>query len=116
MIRARNLQRPVLVGWSYGGYVIEDYVRRFGDDELGGLVFVDAVTKNGTAEATASFTDEVLAIFGDVFSTEGANQHRRDACAHPHVRRTETQTVGDCVRQRDDGATGGAAGPVQSGP
>ena len=48
VIKARNLQRPVLVGWSYGGYTIADYVRKFGDAGLGGLVFLAAVTKNGT--------------------------------------------------------------------
>ena len=36
VIRARNLQRPVLVGWSYGGYIIADYVRKYGDNGLGG--------------------------------------------------------------------------------
>jgi non-heme chloroperoxidase len=70
VIRARDLRRPVLVGWSYGGYVIADYLRRYGDEGLGGLVFVDAVTKNGTGEAQAYLTDEVLAIFGDVLSAD----------------------------------------------
>jgi non-heme chloroperoxidase len=70
VIRARNLHKPVLVGWSYGGYVIADYVRKFGDDELGGLVFVGAVTKNGTDEAAGFLTEEVLGIFGDVLSAD----------------------------------------------
>ena len=70
VIRAANLQRPVLVGWSYGGYVIADYVRKYGDDALGGLVFVDAVTKNGTEEAVGYLTEEVLGIFGDVFAAD----------------------------------------------
>src|SRR5262245_12658001 len=43
VIRSRNLRRPVLVGWSYGGYVIADYVRKYGDAELGGVVFEGAV-------------------------------------------------------------------------
>lgn len=70
IIRAKNLERPVLVGWSYGGFVIADYVRKFGDDGLGGLVFVGAITKNGTEEATGFLTDEVLGIFGDVLAPD----------------------------------------------
>jgi pimeloyl-ACP methyl ester carboxylesterase len=60
----------VLVGWSYGGYVISDYLRRYGDEEIGGVVFVGATAKNGTAEAAGYLTDEVLALFGDVLSTD----------------------------------------------
>jgi non-heme chloroperoxidase len=70
VIQARNLRRPVLVGWSYGGYVIADYVRKFGDAGLGGLVFLGAVTKNGTEEAAGFLTPEVLSIFGDVLSAD----------------------------------------------
>ena len=70
VIRAKNLDRPVLVGWSYGGYVIADYVRRHGDGRIGGLVFIGGVTKQGTAEAAGFLTDEVLALFGDVLSPD----------------------------------------------
>src|SRR6266567_2467054 len=70
VIRARHLERPVLVGWSYGGYVISDYLRRYGDGAIGGVVFLGAVTKNGTAEAAGYLTDEVLALFGDVLSSD----------------------------------------------
>jgi len=70
LIRARNLRRPVLVGWSYGGFVIADYLRKYGDANLGGLVFVGAITKNGTQEAAGHLTPEVLAIFGDVLSND----------------------------------------------
>ena len=70
VIRAKQLDRPVLVGWSYGGYIISDYLRRYGDDAIGGVVFVGAITKNGTAEAAGYLTDEVLALFGDVLSTD----------------------------------------------
>lgn len=36
---------PVIVGWSLGGVVIANYLHRYGDSALGGVVFVDAVTK-----------------------------------------------------------------------
>lgn len=38
------LERPILVGWSYGGRIIGDYLTAFGASGLSGLVFVDAVT------------------------------------------------------------------------
>ena len=40
VIDALELERPVLVGWSYGGFVISDYVRRFGEDKIAGINFV----------------------------------------------------------------------------
>ena len=70
VIRAKHLERPVLVGWSYGGFVIADYIRRYGDGGIGGVVFLGAITKNGTAEAAGYLTDEVLTLFGDVLSAD----------------------------------------------
>ena len=35
-----KLQRPLLVGWSYGGYVIMDYVRHYGDQRIAGAMLV----------------------------------------------------------------------------
>ena len=46
VIETANLSRPVLVGWSYGGRVIADYLRIHGPARLAGLNYVDAVTKS----------------------------------------------------------------------
>ncbi|MDI4663779.1 alpha/beta hydrolase [Xanthobacter autotrophicus] len=46
VIRAFCLERPVLVGWSYAGRIIGDYLATFGSDGIGGIVFVDAVVSN----------------------------------------------------------------------
>jgi non-heme chloroperoxidase len=70
VIRAKNLDRPVLVGWSYGGYVMADYIRTFGDRNIGGVVFLGSTTKNGTQEAAEFLTPEVLALFPDVLSAD----------------------------------------------
>jgi pimeloyl-ACP methyl ester carboxylesterase len=37
----------VLVGWSYGGAVITDYLRAYGDQDLAGIVFAAAATEVG---------------------------------------------------------------------
>ena len=42
-----HLDRPTLVGWSYGGFVICDYVRAYGQDAISAINFVGAaVTLN----------------------------------------------------------------------
>jgi non-heme chloroperoxidase len=43
IINAANFKRPVLVGWSYGGHVIADYLKIHGAGGLAGLNIVDAV-------------------------------------------------------------------------
>jgi pimeloyl-ACP methyl ester carboxylesterase len=45
-----GVDRPVLVGHSYGGYVICDYVRAHGQEEIGAIDFVGAAT-TATEEA-----------------------------------------------------------------
>lgn len=39
LLKAKQVSRPVLVGWSAGGYWITDYVREYGTDNVAGLVF-----------------------------------------------------------------------------
>ncbi|MCG5235922.1 alpha/beta fold hydrolase [Xanthobacter oligotrophicus] len=46
VIRTFGLERPVLVGWSYAGRIIGDYVTIFGTKGISGIVYVDAVTAN----------------------------------------------------------------------
>jgi non-heme chloroperoxidase len=36
------LDRAILVGWSYGGYIIGDYLRRKGQSKIAGINFVSA--------------------------------------------------------------------------
>lgn len=44
VIDATGLQRPVLVGWSYAGRVMSDYLLTHGTGAVAGLNYVDAVT------------------------------------------------------------------------
>lgn len=48
-----RLVRPVLVGWSYGGFVVGDYLRRYGDAALAGVNFVDWAVIMGESGAQA---------------------------------------------------------------
>ena len=44
-----RLERPVLVGWSYGACVIGDYVRVYGQDRFAAVSFVGGLTRLGEA-------------------------------------------------------------------
>jgi pimeloyl-ACP methyl ester carboxylesterase len=44
-----ELERPVLVGWSYGAFVICDYVRAYGQDRIAAIDFVEGAVKLGEA-------------------------------------------------------------------
>ena len=45
VIQAKGLKKPVLAGWSYGGFIMCNYVRKYGDGGLGGINFVGAATQ-----------------------------------------------------------------------
>ncbi len=47
VIEGLHLERPVLVGWSYAGLVMTDYVRAYGDDGIAGINFVCAAVRLG---------------------------------------------------------------------
>ena len=40
VIEHTGLDRPVLVGWSYGGFIVADYVRAYGEAGIGGINLV----------------------------------------------------------------------------
>jgi len=42
VIDQAGLEQPVLVAWSYGGYVVADYLRAYGDAHIGGINLVNA--------------------------------------------------------------------------
>jgi non-heme chloroperoxidase len=44
VMEAAGLSRPVLVGWSYGGRIVSDYLMRYGDDGIAGVEYVSANT------------------------------------------------------------------------
>lgn len=40
VIEQTGLDRPVLVAWSYGGFIVTDYVRAYGEDTISGINLV----------------------------------------------------------------------------
>jgi non-heme chloroperoxidase len=49
VIEQLGLERPVLVGWSYGGFIICDYLRAHGQDRIAAIDFAGAVVTLGEA-------------------------------------------------------------------
>ena len=47
VIEQLELNEPLLVGWSYGGPIISDYVARYGEDAIAGSNWVAAVCRLG---------------------------------------------------------------------
>jgi non-heme chloroperoxidase len=76
VIRGLRLDRPVICGWSYGALVILDYIRQYGEEGLGGLTLVSAVSKLGSAEATSVLTSEFLNLVPGFFATDAEESTR----------------------------------------
>jgi non-heme chloroperoxidase len=68
VLDALALERPILVGWSYAGFVICDYLQKYGGARLGGLDLVAAGAVLGPA------------AFGTLIGP-GFLDHAPDACA-----------------------------------
>ena len=47
LITTLGLDHPVLCGWSYGGVMICDYLRFYGETQIAGINFVNAVAELG---------------------------------------------------------------------
>jgi pimeloyl-ACP methyl ester carboxylesterase len=47
IVERLRLDRPVLVGWSYGAFAICDYVRAYGQDRIAAIEFVEGAVKLG---------------------------------------------------------------------
>jgi non-heme chloroperoxidase len=61
-----RVDRPVLVGWSYGGFVICDYVRRHGQDAIAAIDFVEGAVKLGPPAFGTLIGPGFLDHFGDL--------------------------------------------------
>jgi non-heme chloroperoxidase len=68
VIRELALDRPILCGWSYGPLVILDYIRHHGEEQIGGIHLVDAITKLGSEAAVSVLTPEFLALVPGFFA------------------------------------------------
>jgi pimeloyl-ACP methyl ester carboxylesterase len=92
------LERPVLVGWSYAGFIICDYVRSYGQDRITGINFVGAaVTLDQAAFGTLigpGFLDHVPgATADDLLSNIHAIRNFLRGCTARPLPRDEYETA-----------------------
>jgi non-heme chloroperoxidase len=71
VITALGLHQPILVGWSYGGVIMSDYLSVFGDDAIAGTQWVGAVSRLGEPLVAAGFLGrDFLELVPGFFSEE----------------------------------------------
>lgn len=68
IMSALNLRNVVLVGWSYGGYIIADYLRTYGSGNVAGIVLAGGATKRGVPAAKPFSDRELMPIWTALFS------------------------------------------------
>jgi pimeloyl-ACP methyl ester carboxylesterase len=76
LIKALDLDHPILCGWSYGPLVILDYLRHYGEENIRGVNFIGAVTKLGSDEAVSVLTPEFLGLIPGFFSADAEESVR----------------------------------------
>ena len=69
VITSLELDQPILTGWSYGGVVICDYLRRYGEGAIGGVHLVGATSRLGEP-AMPFLGPRFLATVPGLFSTD----------------------------------------------
>jgi pimeloyl-ACP methyl ester carboxylesterase len=70
VIDALELEKPILVGASYGGFPINDYVHHFGDAQLGGINYVASTVYFGNDKAEARLAKSVMELVPGLLSPD----------------------------------------------
>ncbi|MGQ4615600.1 alpha/beta fold hydrolase [Nocardia sp. R7R-8] len=61
---------PAVVGWSYGGMIVGDYLRKYGPDRVSGVYLVAPLRKIGTAEAVDLLDPSFLQLVPGLLATD----------------------------------------------
>jgi len=93
VIRAAGLNRPVLVGWSYAGRVISDYLRTHGIKGISGINFVGAVTKTEPAMMGPTALAAVDMLSEDLARNVAATRAFLRACFERQPTQDEFETM-----------------------
>jgi pimeloyl-ACP methyl ester carboxylesterase len=90
VIEQLELDRPVLVGWSYGGYVITDYLASYGETALAGVVLV-----GGAVRRTPTFEDIGPALLENAGDACGPDLPKSIAAIRRFLRACTVQPLSD---------------------
>ncbi len=81
VLTALHLNRPVLCGWSFGGVVICDYLRYYGERSIGGIIFVDAITELGNVAMASMVNPSIMGRVGQFLLATSVTE-RLEALEH----------------------------------
>jgi len=71
VIEQLELNKPLLIGWSYAGAIVSDYLGRYGEEEISGTNWVGAVCRLGEPLVAPGFLGEqFLAAVPGLFSRD----------------------------------------------
>jgi non-heme chloroperoxidase len=74
VITALHLNQPILVGWSYGGVIMSDYLAEFGEDAIAGTQWVGAVSRLGEPLVRDGFLGrDFLSLIPGLFSNDATD-------------------------------------------
>jgi len=95
VMEAFNLRRPVLVGWSYAGRIVSDYLEAYGTGRIAGINYVCARTNNDPAYngPGTDFLGDMSG--GDLEANIRATRAFVRACYEKQPNREEFQAVFD---------------------
>jgi non-heme chloroperoxidase len=93
VIDAAKLKRPVLVGWSYGGRVIGDYLAIHGAAGLAGLNYVDAVSKSDPSFFGQGLKVQPLMFSEDLATNIAATRTFLHSCFERQPSQDEFETM-----------------------
>jgi len=90
---ATGLKRPVLVGWSYGGRVMADYLKTHGTANLSGLNYVDAGQKADPAFVGPNLANLPLMMSEDLATNIAATRRFLHGCFSKQPTQDEYETM-----------------------
>lgn len=70
LINTLDLKRPVLVGASYAGLVINDYLAHYGDSNLGGINYVASTVYFGSEKANVHLGSRLMDLVPGLLSAD----------------------------------------------
>lgn len=97
VIEGLRLDRPILVAWSYAGRIALDYLTRFGDGAIGGLVMVAATST--LDPACVGPAAALMAAMGhdDPETADAAAAAFVDRCAHHPLPTEDVAALRTCT-------------------
>ncbi len=96
VLEAVSARRPVLVGWSYGAFVIADYLRAYGEEGIGAIALVGASMRlTPPYEGIGpGLLENVMDMCGaDLLANIEATRRFLAACTRRPRTRAETETA-----------------------